>query len=108
MSATNAYDRDCQGHVNLTHEGGQVDTYYLDSESETQAAKVAMRAAGLVALPVYRGAGADEVRTASVLFAGGEDVEDDDDVDWVYDHDTGSTRAVRPGGAPAAIYNRRW
>lgn len=55
-------DNDSEGHVVIGE-----DTYYLATELE--AAKEAMRAAGLSRLPVYRGEGQDEIKTSQVLFA---------------------------------------
>lgn len=60
-------ESDIQGHVTITHESGVVDTYYIATEIE--AAKAAMRAAGIAELPVLRGEGADEIATGAKLFA---------------------------------------
>jgi hypothetical protein len=55
-----------EGHVHIVHETGAVDTYYL--ASELAEAQHAMRAAGILSLPVYRGAGPDEIKTSMRLF----------------------------------------
>lgn len=65
----NVYDPDSEGHVNIAHESGHVDTYFLASEVETAALRDVMAALKLDALPVCRGEGADEIKTGVLFYA---------------------------------------